>query len=483
PLKIVFTTILILTILAGILSMYKESKNKLLDRKEYKALSTAMDKAADDFTSNEDLKNYLTAWADENKLDYKVDDAGNIIFAKEASADKTNVNPVVIAVSYNYLTAKADALSLASAQEIAASNMDAGKYTVIFFNNEGAYGNGYKNISSSYFTDDTKLIYLDCGNSAYMSTRSFSYSPNSISIPCEMTPVSCDSAIKIRISGITSGELGSNSGSQPNPVTALGTLLNRMSTKSITYQLADVKVASAGNMYSMGLEATIFLNSYSVPVMTKYIDDRIESYNKTYKDDFPDIEYSYEVVEDLSTLPAYAYSKEASSALNSILYTVKNGSYKFDKNNVPTDHEVDETYAINSIQNIGYENGALNISIATTAYNNAYLKEVMNQNATAASFADANASAQTGTAVPVFTNGRSRLAKDLGFAYVKVNTISSRNIIIKEDTDKVFTPCSYLKQINDSMDIVHLKENEDCASVYTNTLLCFIKDQGNFLSL
>lgn len=463
--------------------MYKDSKNKLLDKKDFASLSEKMEEASADFTSNEDMRNYITDWADSKEIEYKVDNAGNIIFVNDANKGKDDVNPVVVAISYNYLTAGSCAKALASAQEIAASDLDTGKYSVIFFNNEGGYGDGYKNISSSYFTDDTKVIYLDFGKSAYMSTRSFTYAPNSISIPCEMVPVTCDSAIKIKITGITSGELGSNSGSQPNPVSALGTLLNRMSTKSITYQLADVKVESAGNMYSMGIEATIFLNSYNVGSMTKYIDDRIDGYNKSYKDDFPNIEYTYEVVDDMSSVPAYAYSKEASTGLNSILYTVKNGSYKFDKHNVPADHEEDETYAINSIQNIVYENGAINISIATVALNKAYLKDVLNQNSTAASFADANASAKAGTAVPVFNNPGSKLKSELAFAYVKVNNIGSKNIIIKEDTDKVFTPCSYLQDINESMDIVHLKQNDDCAAVYANTLLCFIKDQGNFLSL
>lgn len=478
--KIAISVLLIVTLLIVVISLYKESKNKLLDKKLYKTYVSQIEEASSSWTSNDDMKTYITSWADENKLDYTVDNAGNIIFTKEASTDKTDVPPVITAVSYNYKTAPTNSRSLATAQAIAISNLNAGKYSVIFFNNDNGYGDGYKNISKKYFSDNTKVIYLDYGKNAYMSTKSFAGAGNTISIPCKTDAVTCDTAIKIRISGIASGELGTNN-NQPNPITALGVLLSRLNNKSITYQLADIKVDSSGYMYPTGIEATILLNSYSLTAFTSYIDERSEKYIKNYKDDFPNISYEYEVIESKADLPSQAYSKEAASALNSVLYTLKNGAYKFTEENLLDGYDVDDTYAVNNIVDLRLDGDNLVLTLGTMGLTDDLLGDVLRENSTAAALAEANASIVA--RIPAFSNESSKLKNELSFAYIKVNDQVSRNIIIKGDYDKQFTPCAYLQEINSKMDIVHLRQDEACSTIYANTLLCFIQDQGNFLSL
>ncbi len=477
--RIGITVFAVLTILAVIVSIYKLSKNHLLDRTEYKACVSDIREASASFSSNEDMKNCITDWADSCKLEYTADDAGNIIFEKKASKTKKNIAPIIIAVSCNWRTASENAESLATAEMIAKSDFDSGSYSVIFFNDSMGCGNGYRNISEDYLPDKSKVVYLDTGDNPYISVNSFAYAPNSISIPCEMVPVSCDSAVKIKISGIQGAYVDSHIGSIPNPLSALGPILSKLSNKSITYQLADVKVQSTGRMCPEGMEATVLLNSYSLPTLTSYLDERAKKYEKSYKKDFPEISYTYEIIEDTSDFPVQAYSDESVKSLNSILYTVVDGTYKFDKEDVPEGNDVDEVYAINSISNLNRRDGKLTISLDTYAMDKSYLKQVLSDNSTAADFAGAEPS--NGNIVPGLKNNSSKLHHELQFAYVKVN--SSSTIIIKEDCDYAFVPCSILSQINDNIDIVHLREDSSNAATYTNTLLCFIKDQANFLSL
>ena len=130
-------------------------------------LKTDIVTASEEFTSNEDMFAYLKKWADDNKLNYEVDDSNNIIFTSDAISGKEDVSPTIVATSYDYLTTETDASSLSTAAAVANSNIDAGKYTVIFFNNDANSGIGYKNINSKNFPDDAKVIYLDYGDKGY----------------------------------------------------------------------------------------------------------------------------------------------------------------------------------------------------------------------------------------------------------------------------------------------------------------------------
>lgn len=481
PINILIIILIVVVSLCTALAVYKNSKNKLLDKPHYKEIIKEIETAAPEFKSNEDLRNHICAHADSHHLDYKVDEAGNIIFSHESSEDKIDVSPVVVCVGYNYKTAIENARVLASASVIAASDIESGSYKVIFFNNEDNLNSGYHNIDKKYLSDDTKLIYLDIGKSSHISTDSFANTTGEIKIPCELEPVKNDTAIKIKIDSVNTSDINTDISKFPKPIDLFGSILTRLNNKSIDYQLADVKVVSNGNMYPSSMEATIFVNSFSVDSLTSYLDERAKKETKKYKDDFPDFNYSYEIVENISTLPNIAYSKSAASSLNSILYTVKNGNYRFDKENVPDGYEVDDVYGINCINNLYYSDGYINVNTTTSALNRQYLKGILKENKTAAEFA--NASFSSGEIIPAFSNADSRLANDIYFAYIKVNKLISTNFFPKDDRDSYFTPCSILKDINEKMDIVHMCFDEDDADLFTNTLLCFLRDNGNFLSL
>ena len=95
---------------------------------------------------------------------------------------KKNISPTVVCVSYNYETAGENAKLLAGAAMIAADDMTSGRRTVIFFNDEQNNGTGYRSVSSKYFKNSPKVIYLDYGNSSYISRSSFARNYSSIKI-------------------------------------------------------------------------------------------------------------------------------------------------------------------------------------------------------------------------------------------------------------------------------------------------------------
>ncbi len=483
-LYILLTVILI--IIAAVVGIIVNNAHKLslLDKSEYRTLSSEIEEAVDSgvFTSQEDLRNYITSWADSESLEYTVDKTDNIIFSFEATATKSKLAPTVVCVSYNYETIEDNENLIAAAAMIAKTDLNAGKYTVIFFNDENNSGIGYKSINKNYFSSNDKIIYLDYGKSSYISDSSFAMNKSTIAIPTETVDSSCDTAVKITISGLSSDEVITGVSKQSNTIVALSTLLTRLKTKSTICQLADFSIEDHGNMYPVTLEATILLNSYSVDSFTSYIDKQIKSWEKKYLEDNPDFTYTYEVIDDADEIPTKAYSDETLSNLTSVLYMLKNDSYKYEsQDTIPDGREEGDTYGINCLTGLRLSsNGNICIDILSQGYNQTYLDRITNDNAAVAELFNCNYKIKSSE--DAYLNEDSSVKRVIISTYSKVNDITSAATVLTTDMDNYFTPCSYLDDIEDGADIIHIRMNNSKTISLTNTILCYIVTKGNLFS-
>ena len=467
---------------AVLLAMYRASKVDILDKSEFSAFARDLRDRTETspFGSQEELAGYITSWADLNQLDYTVDKHGNIIFVSEAVDRKKNVSPTVICVSYNYETAADNASLLASAAMTAKSELNSGRKTVIFVNDEQNNGKGYRKLSSKYFKNKAKVIYMDYGNSAYMSNSSFGKKYSSIKVKAGRFEPVCDTAVRVHISGIDSGVIGTGITKHPDPVSALGTLLTRLKSKSAIFQLADFEIGTNGSMYPVSMDATIMLNSYAVPSFTKYIDKRIKAWEKSYGGDYENLEYTYEVIDDPEQMPETAYSRKATAKLTNVLYTLKSGLYKYeDGDAVPEGHEAGDIYGINAVTGLRAGDGAVYVDIMTQAYDDDYMQKVMDDNTAAAELFECTINETS--SVPRFLNEKDSLSRTFRNTYFKVNGITNASSELMTTEDNYFTPCSYLAAKNENADIIHLRLNSDQAATITNTILCYIAYKGNLL--
>ena len=258
---IIAAALLIIAASAGF-SIYRSSVTRMLDKTAYSDLyNDIKDKAEQNyFTSQESLSDYITGWADTAGIDYKTDKNGNIIFTREASSRKKNLPPVVVCLSYNYETAEDNAKLLAGGAMIAMSDISSGSRTVIFFNDEKNNGIGYRKLNKKYLSGGSKIIYLDYGNSSYISCSSFAKNYSVIKVKAGRFEPECDSAVRVTITGLTSGNIGTGITKHPDPVSALSTLFTRLKSKSVAFQLADFEIGNNGSMYPYSAEATIMLN-------------------------------------------------------------------------------------------------------------------------------------------------------------------------------------------------------------------------------
>lgn len=480
------TSIILITALVvvfGSIGIYKYQNIRVFDKIQYTKLYTNLENDGEKFQSQKELRNYITDWADDNSLKYRVDKNGNIIFRQKASSRKKHVTPTVIAVSYNYENVVDNRKVLASAAMIAYTKLESGVKTVIFVNNKNNDGSAYLNIDPVYIPDKSKVIYLDYGKAPYVSSRSFRQEDSVVTVNANREPLTCDTAIRIKIGGIKSDVIDTNVSKHINPISLFSTVLTRLKSKSTICQLADIKVKNRGYMFPTDLSATIMVNSYAVDSLTNYLDKRIKTFEKSVKEKNPNAYYSYEILaDDSKKYPEDAYDRNTFNSLTTVLYALKNGVYRYDEDDViPEGYDDKSIYGINCVRQLSADKDAIYIDITSQAADRSAMKKVKGDNSAASKLAGCTIT--TVNKLSQFNNKKSGLINTLKTTYFKVNDLSGENVTLNEVYDTYFTPMTYLHSVNSSADIVHIKESNDSASVLTNMLLCYIKTKGNFLSL
>lgn len=500
--KILLFIILIVVSLMAITAFYRYSKIKLLDKSFLSKTNTSIKKLSEEkyFTDQETLLSYIKSFADDNDLEYTIDDNKNIIFETKVSERKSKLSPTVICASYNYITTKDNSKLLSSILTIAKTKLDSGKRYVILFNDENNLSDAYLDLDKKYIKDNSKVIYLDYGQSSYISESSYGSVRTDIVIPAHFEKSKCDTAIKIKINGLNSDIIDTNINKQPNPIMAFSAILTRLKSKSVTYQLADFKLDAHGNMYPTGLEATILLNSYSVDSVTKYIDDRIKKWEKKYKDNNENMIYEYEVIDNLDDSIKFAYDIETSEKLSNILYTLNYGTYKFDDaDTIPDGFSKDDIYGINAVYNLRvsrikhdqtdslndankeYPGAEIKLGIMTQAYDKTSLDKILSENYEVAELF--GCSIKTVDKHQFFDNKNTHLTKTIKSTYMKVNELFGSDTFIQTEDDQYMTPCSYLQELNPKANIIHIRMNKSTCPTITNAILCYMQTKGNFLSL
>ena len=462
---------------------YRANRYKVLDRTAFSDLISETSEAAKEgFESQEQLSSYITSWADRNSLEYKIDKAGNIIFDTAAIDRKKNVSPTVIVAGLNYRTASHSVNLIASAAAIASADLESGRKTVIFVNDENSSGNGYKHLSKKLIGDKSKVIYLDEGNKAYISVHSFAESVAEISMPAKKEDASLDTAVKIHISGIVSKDVSpENSVSMPDPLNAFGGLLTRLKTRSIVYRVSDFSVGSSNNMYPDSLDACIMLNSYSVESFKKNLDKQSKDWLRDFSKDNPDLAITYEVIESKDMLPKKCYDAATSDLLAKLLYTITGNTYKFSENDAIPENSYEGDYSgVNAVMNLEDAGTVIKLRIMSQGYDDLFLDRIVIDNRAAAEMLEC--SFKETERYAAFDNKKNSLFRTFRTTYSKVHS-SSEKAELAAYSDSCFTPCSYLAEKNDKVDVIHLRISKMSAANLTNTLMCYIKSKGNTFSL
>ena len=475
--------IALLAVTGSIYTYHIVNRYKVLDRAVFNDFRNSVKSVAESggFESREQLSSFVTDWADKNSVEYKIDSHGNIIFDKAAIERKKNVTPTVIIVNTDYLTAADKPDLLASAASIAAADLNSGRKTVIFANNDNETDYGIKSLSKKLLKSKSKVIYMDYGSKAYVSVYSYAKSSSEIKIPAKTENNSLDSAIRIHIGGINTSVVGPDISKKAGLISELGALLARLKSKSVDFRVVDFEIVSYENMYPDSLDVTIALNSYSLSSYTKYIDQRVKDFDKNYGKSNPGLEYTYEVIENEEDIPKACYDAPTSDLLARILYTVNSGDYRFTENDViPESKKANDICGINCMMNIEKQSDNIVLSLLSQGYDDTFLNRIVMDN---------HASAELNECIfkeiertEAFNNEKNSLLRTFRNTYSKVYDTSDNAELALRSDDR-FTPCSYLHEKNEKADIIHLRLSDKSVVKLTNTIMCYIKSKGNTFTL
>ena len=463
------TIFIIIIIIVGLLfsySIYVQSKlYDGIESKEFKTSVKELTDAAEEIQSTDNIRSLITQWAKNSNIKYTVDENNNIIIKQKSSRSRANSERTLIALEYNNKLFLKNINAYAAAEYYAKHGLNGSNVTVLFLYNDGNYHTGARNISKKYIPKNSRLILLTQGTKSYISRNSLTNTMQTVSIPVKKVSKDCDSAIQIRIGGLTTDV---PSGSyQDNPIDTLNTILTRLKTKSIAFQLANVKVENSGNMYPTGITATILLNSYSLESVTSYLEDRQDKFLDDNKEDFPDVYYEFEELTE--NIPTKAYSSKAIDRLITFLYRYKNGNYRFGKDDVPEGYEENDLYGTNCVENLWVDGNTLKVRISTTAISNKYLKQITKENKEAASLS--KVTINTDVTYPLFSNSSKTLMELIQSSYTKVNDTTTVDATIEEDTDSTFTALTFLSAKNKNIDAVHVQLPDSSPVKVSNAIL------------
>lgn len=477
--------LLILATITGLgymFAQYRANRFKVLDRTAFNDFKTEFESTFElGIESQDQLSSFITDWADSNNLEYKTDSAGNIVFNTPAIDRKKSVSPTVIVVGMNSKTAHEKSSLFASAAMLALSDLQSSRKTVIFVNDELASGKGYMSLSNKLISSKSKVIYMDQAAKAYLSVESFAETVSEIKIPVSKEKHELDSAVKVKISGIKTAELGPSISDQPDPVAALASMLSRLKSKSVSYRIADFSIGSNGKMYPDSIEACILINSYSMESFTKFIDQTIKNWNKAYSKSNPDIEFTYEVIDEENQIPSECFDADSSDLITGILYTINSGVYTFTKSDpVPEGKNIGDPCGLNCVTDADVSDSSIKLRLISQGYNEMFLNRIVIDNQAAAELLSCDYSVVESH--DAFINEKDSLLRTFKSTYTNVNSTSD-NTIIKVSSDNKFTPCSYLSEKNSKADIIHLCLSRKSAAKLTNTLMCYIKAKGNTFTL
>ena len=471
-------SIIVIIIVLITLFFFVLQKMNMVDKKAYRSYVQELETAAEDFTSNQDMMDYLKNWAAEENVLFTTDSAQNIIIARNASALTTS-KPTVVCVDYNYRTAKTQATAIAAAQSVAEQQIEnAGDTIVVFLNNSRGNHQGAAGLDTSSLPADSDIIYLSSESSLHLSSNSYAANRISYSIPCEMQTRTLNTGFKIKIEGLPTDEADASIKTGNNPIQLMNTVLSWLKSKTLSFEIGDLKVGNEGSMYPSSIEFTVLADFSEEEDIINYLDKRIEAFNDNTKDEETKPTYSYEIIEDESQLPSVVLDPEAIDKFNILLYLIKDGKYAFeDFGEAPEGFEPNETCGINSIEQLYYSDGSLVLTMTTSAYNETILNEIESDNRKAANLAD----------VPfrILRSYPSYRAEDTAddllhrftALFSKMNSVDAKNIVIKEEEDKGFNAMSILHAKQPEAAIIHLAlpEGDSSTSIRaTNTIMNII---------
>ncbi|XVG99886.1 hypothetical protein ACGCUQ_03235 [Eubacteriales bacterium KG127] len=405
-----FTALLaLIVILAGAYLYYQTIEENWKEKLEKKTISyqEVVGDSLSFFTSVKKANALLETWSQGKNISTSKIGDSILAVSKKASPGKEDLPENILFCTYDTLSPKSSVDSIALALAILKSDMEQGPVKVIFAGDTDRSFSEYTKIPKSLIPGGSSVFVINSGKKHMYSMMTGGSKAYNLSKAYSSEGRTKEVAIKIFIDKAPGGIPDTKISSNPNPVTIIGKILAKMQSDALNFELAEFNGGNGSSIYPESATATIVVNKDDFDRFNNKLLTAQEDFKDKYKKDFPDAKFSYEVIQ---SLPEKVITKEDSSRLLSLLYTMIDGIYYKDEDG--------EVVCISSINMVSTVDGIMSVKLNTSSLSSAMISEMDQTILTLAGLSEFNSKVINN--VDIWTNSKgSNFAHDIKDSYMK----------------------------------------------------------------
>ncbi|QIB69360.1 aminoacyl-histidine dipeptidase [Aminipila butyrica] len=311
----------------------------------------------------EACQEYLIDWAGARNIPVSYDKQNNVIMSKKATAGYEEAQTTTFQCSIGIGDPAQQYQAMATALYLIDQVENHGFVRVLFTAATDTEFPGAQYISANYLRGDN-LINLTWAEKTSFTVGSAGTAEYDFSKQLQWIEPTYPNAYELSIKGLNGGSSGITSGSHPNPIKLIGDFLASAKSKGVLIELASFNGGEDTAQYPTGATAVVLINDNDVNRFQKWFDNDASK----FKDNYGDIEENYTYTLTPVAPPAYVISKDDSTNVFSLLYTMINGIYqKSDEGNI---------VATSNIGTIRTDTGNLDVTICARSQTEEALAEI-----------------------------------------------------------------------------------------------------------
>lgn len=434
------TILLIMTSFTGCFFNDKKSEFEVKLADDTTAIYNELLKKVPNPTDIKTMDTYLKAWATANNIPVSYDENQNIIMSKKATEGYDDAQSTILHCSIGQGLVEEEYQAISSALYLISHVEKHGFIRVIFTANQNNDMKGAEALSKNYLNADNLISLTHAGKTSF-TIGSAGTSQYDFSKQLNWQQPTYPHAYEISIKNLTGGSSGVISGKHPNPIKIIGDFLASSKSNGVLIELGGFNGGQSVDEYPIEATAVILINDSDVTRFQNYFNNSAEKFADKYKDS--ELNYSYTLTPIAS--PPMVISKDDSTKVLSLLYTMINGIYyKSDEGDV---------VAASNIGTIRTTTGNLDVSICSRSLDQSTLNEMASTFGVICGLNDVNNDVLNG--YPIW------LANENSPLLIRLTDLFKKDYDKKIDWKKTMerSECAIFKQKNEKLDVLSMSVN------------------------
>ncbi|MGP1569935.1 MAG: hypothetical protein ACTTH0_03350 [Eubacteriales bacterium] len=341
-----------------------ESQREIEIRESVNTINADLTKKLRDPSNLAAINDYLISWAAMQNIPVSYDSYQNIIMSKKATLGHENDESTILHCQIGISDIR-NYEAIASTLFILQNLKEHGFIRAIFTADSDENYHGSSNISQNYIKADKVISLIQDSKTTY-ALDSAAMQTYSFSKAFTRTSTVGGKAYQISIGPFASDSCGKIYGKHPNPIKELGDFFAYAKSKGIALELVDFSGGTSMDTYPAYAKATFVISDSDDKKFKKYFEKSASKFLSSYSNLWDSDPFSY--ICSAVSVPELAISRDESTQIFSLLYTMINGSFEKDENDI--------TVSNTTLTQISTENDTLILNVCARAKNDSDFEQI-----------------------------------------------------------------------------------------------------------